>query len=247
MAISMSRVDTTAIEALVKDASILVRQMADPTRASHMPMTMMKDSQEPHKGLETTRRMFQRFVIELLAETKLPVCQSLKPLIEEGILNAVADCDEWLGVETCHKALVNAFGETRPIGWLVSHWNETRPDFAVDARVAARIAGDPSQDKYWMRPPAPIMRVKPRRSMHDPARALVPTAIAQRPDGLELLDKGWLHRCPMTHDKGFPRRDVMGCYGHARVLSLIAELKQREEQDVAIRQELWARQFHDFV
>jgi len=240
---TITRVDVSEVEAIIRDARRVVEYMADPTMISRFPKSLFVPRPKGQDGYETSLRHFHRFVIEILAETRRKICPRWKEAITSLIVGGGADCHSWVGAEVCHKALANAFHETRPIGWLVSHWCKTIDDYFCRADVAAKIVADPQQDKYWRNAGSPVLWIEPPRDEDD--RKLVPQAMAKRDDGLWLLENGWLHRCPITRSKVLSA-DRSKTYGHSLVEFYVGELRKKEVVEKAIRLEVWAREFHTF-
>lgn len=234
------RINCCTVVIASRDAARVMQFMETLEGSRRIPSSLWDDRRSKE---ETHRRVFQRCLIEAMALRETPLHEFWKDKTTAAIVNCVADCDSWIGIETCHRALVAAFEETRPIGWLAATWAAKKEDFTIPVEVAASIAEDPRQDEYWRTAEAPVLRVKP--VVHeDPRRALVPTAIMGRPDALEVLENHWLHKMPMRTGRGIPARDPMNEYGHSGVYRTIKMLKEQKVMDVQIRREVWVRQYN---
>ena len=241
---SIVRLDVSLVEHAVRDAKRIVAMMRSDSDRFAIPKTLWKKTDS--SGYETPTRIFQRTILDVLSESTTTIHPKFWRSVTDAVLDCVADCDEWLGVQTCHAALVKGCGERRPLGWLISNWMRTRPSYFCKPEDAALVVCDPEQDKYWKEVGSPIMYVQPPRSVICPRRRLVVEAMAVRDDALELLDNHWLHRVPIQEEKSIPRRDPLQRYGHTGIGAAIAKVREKKAMDEVIMAEAFSRMVHDF-
>lgn len=226
-----------------RDAKVVLEALKTKEDSSRVPPSLWRNT-EGHKpgDYETVLRVFQRALIKMMSEVDTPLCRIWFNPTRVAIMNCVADCDEWLGLKTCHRALLRGFGTHVPLGEIVSCWASKRPHFLCPPEAMGRIVQDVKQDVFWKTDKAPTIRVNPS-PLVSKERYMVAAALASRDDGADIVENHLLRKIPMTRELGIVRHDPFGEYGHRGVHRIVERAEHRRRVDVIIKKEAWCREF----